>query len=363
MAAAAVRPDGGHPKYADLVFEGGGVKGIALVGALAVLEAEGYQPQNLAGTSAGSIVATLLAAGYRADDIHRIIRDFDFPALMDEGWEDRIPLIGKPLSLLKDQGLYEGKAFLETMRGLLAAKGVHTFRDLVYEPPPGVPPSSERRYRHTVQVIASDLSERRLLCLPLDAEKLGVADDLEVARAVRMSMSIPFFFEPVRHRNPRTRRPHVIVDGGLLSNFPVWIFDSDGVPDWPTFGLRLVETDPRTPVAARLSPDAAPRGGVRAMAAYIRSLVQTMLEAHDRLHIETADYARTIAIPTLGVRGTDFRLSRRTARRLYDAGRRAAEEFLAGWDFDAYIAAFRSGERPTRRELIAARMRAAAGGG
>ncbi len=62
-------------KCADLVFDGGGVKGIALVGALSVLEEEGFQPQNVAGTSAGAIVATLLAAGYTAVQLRDILAE------------------------------------------------------------------------------------------------------------------------------------------------------------------------------------------------------------------------------------------------------------------------------------------------
>src|SRR5436305_307633 len=79
-----------------------------------------------------------------------------------------------------------------------------------------------------VQVIASDLSKERMLVLPRDArDQLGIdPDELEVARAVRMSMSIPMFFDPVVHQNPaNANEEHVIVDGGLLSNFPIWLFD------------------------------------------------------------------------------------------------------------------------------------------
>ena len=72
-----------------------------------------------------------------------------------------------------------------------------------------------------------------MLVLPRDArEYLGIdPDELEIARAVRMSMSIPMFFDPVVHRNPTdTSDEHVIVDGGLLSNFPIWLFDSPAGP-------------------------------------------------------------------------------------------------------------------------------------
>ena len=78
-------------KRVDLVFEGGGVKGIALIGALAVLEERGYEPQGVAGTSAGALLAALLAAGYTATELREIFLDFDFSSLQDTAWEDRIP--------------------------------------------------------------------------------------------------------------------------------------------------------------------------------------------------------------------------------------------------------------------------------
>ena len=79
-----------------------------------------------------------------------------------------------------------------------------------------------------------------------------------------------------------------------------------------------------------------------------------MMEAHDRLYVETADYARTIPIPTLGVGTTAFDLSRERKLALYDSGRWAAEGFLKDWDFEAYIAAFRSGHGALAAEGVVA---------
>ena len=346
----------GEAQNVDLVFEGGGVKGIGLVGAVAVLEEHGYVPKSLAGTSAGAIVATLLGAGYSAAELRDVIINLDFHQFEDRGLEDRIPVVGPPMSVLKDQGIFEGKAFLAWIRERLEAKNVRTFADLV-DPETADDP----KYRYRVRVIASDLTGRELLALPQDAVKLGlVPDELDVAEAVRMSMSIPFFFEPVRVRNPQTGREHLIADGGVLSNFPVWLFDSDGDPEWPTFGLLLVEPDPRTPLGERLPPPEARTSGVGGAVDYAKSLIHTMLEAHDRLYVEKAQYARTIPIKTLGVGTTEFDLSRERAEALYESGRRGAEEFLATWDFDAYIAEYRKGKEHSRRREIAAEMELAA---
>ena len=110
-------------KRVDLVFEGGGVKGIGLAGAVSVLLERGYQPQNLAGTSAGAIAAALIAAGYAADELREIILGLDYRRFQDEAWEDQIPLLGKPASLLLDQGIYEGRAFLSWMSDLPRPRG------------------------------------------------------------------------------------------------------------------------------------------------------------------------------------------------------------------------------------------------
>lgn len=343
--------------YADLVFEGGGVKGIGLAGALATLEERGYQHQNVAGTSAGSISAALLAAGYSAPELREIIMSLDYRQFQDKGWEDKVPLIERSLSMLLDLGLYEGDVFLEWIRERLEAKGVRTFADLVH---PDF--ADDPRFRSRLQVVASDVTKHELLVLPRDATKLGIEpDELEVALAVRMSMSIPVFFEPVRFENPKTGDLHVIVDGGMLSNYPIWLFDCDDgtPPDWPTFGMLLVEPKPTVPIGARLPKPRMSGRGAGAVIDYMKALAQTMMEAHDRLYIEQSSYARTIPIPTLGVGTTEFNLSKDRALALYDSGRSAAENFLEKWDFDAYIAEFRTGKEHSRRDALVETMRRA----
>ena len=347
-----------HPsdeRRVDLVCEGGGVKGIGLVGALALLEEEGFQVQNRAGTSAGAIVATLHAAGYSSRELYELMSRQNFAAFMDPTSLDTVPLIGQPLNVLTTLGIYKGEAFLQQMRTWLEAKGVHTFADLHY---PDYQASDPPIYRHQVQVIVSDVTKERLLVLPRDAALLGVEPDaLEVALAVRMSMSLPIFFEPVRWSNPRTGQQHVLVDGGMLSNFPIWLFDTPGEPPWPTFGLRLVEPDPKSPFAKEFPRSVLPHGRIEGLIEYLKSLVETMMEAHDRLYLEQDTFVRTITIPTLGVRTTDFTLSPQQAQDLYEAGRQAATTFLQTWNFPGYVAAFRRQKPPSRREQVARHLR------
>jgi NTE family protein len=349
-----------YENYCDLVCEGGGVKGIGLAGAYSVLEERGFQPQNVAGTSAGAITAALIAAGFPAARLKEIVFGLDFLAFRDRGWEDKIPF-RRAISILKDLGIYEGEYFETWMRGLLAEKGVRTFADLETDDY-----GEDPRYRFRLQVIVSDVTAHRLLVLPRDAALLGLEPrDLDVARAVRMSMSIPIFFEPVCQENKKTGQEHIIVDGGMLSNFPVWLFDCEGddEPDWPTFGLLLVEPSPKTPIGERLpTPERAPRG-IGGLIKYVRAMASTMMEAHDRMYVEKAEFARTIPIPTKGVGTTEFEITDKRKEELYQSGRQAADAFLATWDFDGYIAEFRKGKEHDRSREVAAELQRGAGVG
>ncbi|MGH2749292.1 MAG: patatin-like phospholipase family protein, partial [Actinomycetota bacterium] len=163
----------------DLVCEGGGVKGIGLAGAYSVLEERGFQPQNVAGTSAGAITAALVAARFSAQELKDIVFGMDFLKFRDKAWEDRIPFVSRSVSILKDLGIYEGKYFEDWIRELLATKGVRTFADLATDEY-----GEDPRYRFRLQVIASDVTTHRLLVLPKDAGLLGIEPaELDVARA------------------------------------------------------------------------------------------------------------------------------------------------------------------------------------
>lgn len=325
----------------DAVFEGGGVKGIGLVGAIAVTEEMGYEFVNVAGTSAGAIVAALVAAGYRASGLQDIMKDLDYSEFKDEGLLDKVPIVGKVLSLGLEKGIYEGRYIEHWIREKLAVKGKHTFRDLIideYEDSP--------RYRYKLQVIATDISRGQLLVLPQDIKDYGLdPDDFEIARAIRMSMSIPYFFEPVTLKHRETGEVSYIVDGGVLSNFPIYLFD-DGSPDppWPTLGYLLAED--ADVVGATVSHKII--GPLTLFAA----LFSTMMEAHDRMYIKNGAYARTVMIPTMGVKTTEFDLSPERADLLYQSGANAAREFFEAWNFDRYKATFRQATAKNRRQTI-----------
>jgi NTE family protein len=321
-------------KLIDLVCQGGGVRGIGLVGAYSVLEERGCKPTKLAGTSAGAIVVTLIAAGYSAEQIYDIVNDIDFKKMMDQPLDQKIPFIGQGIGLLVDHGMYEGHYIQELMGKLLKDRKVTTFADLPAD----------------VQVIVSDVTDHGLLVLPRDAERLGVDPaHLNVAQAVRMSMSIPFFFKPVRGPTPTTGSQQVLVDGGMLSNFPVWLFDVVGMPSRPTFGIRFVEPDPHSEIQRS---DRGPRLAGN-MVDFVKALVETMEQFHDRMYLDNETFARTIPVDPADIDGTNFELSDEDKQTLYENGRAAATRFLdTDWDFKRYIATFRSGTKPDRRTSL-----------
>jgi len=307
---------------ANAVFEGGGIKAFGILGALSEAERRGYTWVNVAGTSAGAIIASLVAAGYSATEIRDLINDLDFSMLKDRDWLNRIPYLGPALSLWFKNGLYAGNYLEKWVRKKLAAKGINTFKDLVlkdYEDNP--------TFRYKLVIIATDVTRRKLLKLPYDIKDYNLSpDDLEVCKAVRMSSALPFFYKPSRlsYTCPdKQNKVSYIIDGGVLSNFPVWIFDSDENPPWPTFGFKIVESEeclfPRMNNPFDL----------------FKAIVSTMLEAHDRIHeLDPKSRVRTISIPSLGVKTTDFEMRVQLKEKLYQSGVQAAVKFFEGWDFE-----------------------------
>jgi NTE family protein len=336
----------------DAVFEGGGVKGIGLVGAVAAVEDAGYKFENLAGTSAGAIVASLLAVGYTGAELGDILRVLDYTRFRDEGLLDKFGLPGKALSILCEYGLYEGTYFEHWLDQLLRAKDKITFGDI------RMPAPTQEKYTYKFQAIAADLTDRRLLVLPGDLRDFGFdPDTFPIARAVRMSMSIPIFYEPVRLTD-RSGREHLIVDGGILSNYPLWLLDDGSSdPPWPTFGFKLAGPGDRSLPAGESRP-------LGSLAQYLEAVVGALIDAQDTSHISRScgDYQRTILIPTVVAVGafrkpiatTDFAITPEESAALFANGWDAAKRFLAAWDFAAWKGQHR---RPARQaEGIAPRI-------
>lgn len=321
---------------ADLVCEGGGVKGIALAGAVRALDEVGYRFPRVAGSSAGAIVACLVAALQRAGEplsrLEEIVKDVDYKQFRDSTRLGRLPVIGRALALLTADGLYEGRYLERFLTGALAELGVRTFGDLRTG-------ETVTQQAFSLVVTASDLSRRRLVRVPWDLPSYDLdPDEFSVAKAVRASAAIPLFFTPVPVAGATW------VDGGLLSDFPVGLFDrADSLaPRWPTFGIRLT-------TAAGTPPVTRPVHGPLAVAF---AALDTLLTDQDNAYIdEPCTVRRTVFVPTDAVSAVDFDLTREQSQGLYDAGLTAGRAFLSSWDFGAYIAACRPGPTTTQQQL------------
>ncbi len=312
---------------ADLVLEGGGVKGIGLVGAISVLEERGYRINRVAGTSAGSIVGALVAAGYTGKEMHDVMMALDYTRFRDGGVVDHLGPFGQGLSILFEHGIYEGAYVKQWLRDLLAAKKVATFADLkLVDLGSTLPP--EQQYRFVA--MTADISQGCLRRLPWDYHHYDVkADDAAVVDAVRASMSIPFFYEPVKFKS--AGKDCWLVDGGMLSNFPIETFDrTSGAPRWPTFGIKL---------SARRDAPLGAVNDVPGTLSMAKAMMDTMMSFHDPMHLDDPTVVvRTIFVDTFKVRATDFDLSPETQAALYQSGRDAATKFLSTWNWDAYLA-------------------------
>jgi len=339
---------------ADGVFEGGGVKGIAFAGAIAAAERDaGVQEWvNLAGTSAGSIVAALLVAGYDSTGIQKLLADAKYSRFADTGpggvWGS-----GVLNAVFRMRGAAPGRYFLEWMGEQLAAsplakelgKTELTFGDVKRRDLPAraaVPDITDVQYEratYRLHVIGSDITTGRMIILPDDLPdytdengKPFDKDSFPLVQAVRMSMSYPFLFAPVvLHRDGK---PVYVVDGGLLSNFPIWLFDGSH-PTRPTWGFRL---HGGSSVDEGLPYRKIPRPFWEVP--LVKAMFSAATEAWDREQLSHATSARTVSIPTHQISTTDFGLTRAEADSLYAWGVNAAHDFFTAPDQQAYVNSF-----------------------
>lgn len=342
---------------ADGVFEGGGVKGIAFAGAIASAEKDaGVQEWvNLAGTSAGSIVAALLVTGYDAAGLQKILSDAVYSRFADCG-PGGMWVGGLFKAVVRLRGMAPGAYFLEWMTEQLAAsplakrlgKSELTFGDVKRNdlPPieelPDITPEKYERAKYRLHVIGSDVTTGRMIILPDDLPdyedehgKPFDKDSFPIVDAVRMSMSYPFLFTPVvLHRHGM---PVYVVDGGLLSNFPIWLFDSPH-PKRPTWGFRLH-------AGANVQEGLPYRKIPRPLweVPLLKAMFSAATEAWDREQMEQVVSARTVSIPTHDIATTNFGLTRTDADNLYGWGQDAAHAFFTAPDQLAYLNSF--GER------------------
>jgi NTE family protein len=332
---------------ADLVLEGGGTKGVALIGAVAHLRKR-YRIRRVAGSSVGAIVAAFVAAGWSGERLKKEMLALPFGRIPQASLVDRVWVVGPLLSWSISRGVYATDFIRDYIADKLDQSHIVTFGDL-RDVDEGSSLPMEQRYK--LVVTASDVTTGELLHLPWDYPRLGLDPDQQfVADAVVASMSIPLYFEP-HNLVDGNGDTHVLVDGGLLSNFPITIFDrTDGTgPRWPTFGVKII---PRLPEdAAELFPwfGKVPHPGIR----QLEAVVATAIVGNDQTALGRPDVdVRTFTIDTSAVGLVDFRMSEEAKLDAFHDGWIAAGEFLDGWDWDAYRAKFRpEAGLATAREL------------
>jgi NTE family protein len=329
---------GGLPALTtDIVLEGGGVKGLALAGALQSFADAGYSFARVGGTSAGALVGAVLAAlQQRGEPVSRLVdiaRTLDFRKFPDRGFPGRflgpLGVVADGFSVLLEDGAHEGAYLRHWLSGVLADLGVSTFGDLRTDDP-GADGTVHSRYR--LAVTATDLSRKRLIYLPWQYDEYGRdPDEQKVVDAVRASASIPYFFEPVSLSGPHGTS--TLVDGAIVSNYPISMFDrEDGLPGrWPTIGIRLSSLEPK--------PDDQDVERVRGPVPLGAALVETAIEGCQAEHVlDPCTVARSVAVDTEPVSAVDFDIDAAQRERLIEAGRATARSFLAGWDYDAWLA-------------------------
>jgi NTE family protein len=331
-------PDEKNQIYADAIFEGGGVRGLAFLGALRCCNDLGIRWRKLAGTSAGAITAAVLATDLSMDDLEELLGQLDYSLFLTQ---KNSPLIlnGDPaddlqspawtllfLTISRQMGEYSAQPFRQWLEATLGKGHLHTFADV-----------KQQLKERELKVVISNLTRGEMLVLPDDLRRQDSADsdplykqlrlqnpeDFSVAEAVRLSMSIPLFFEPGKLGND------LIVDGGILSNFPLWIYDKQSVgstpamPRWFTFGFRLVDTGIESQVK------------INTPLSMLAAMFRTMMKARDRYHQREMDKGRVINIDVseAGVTTTDFHLDGDRKAKLYRLGYVSTKRFFLSSNF------------------------------
>jgi NTE family protein len=301
---------------ADLMLESSVLKGIALAGVLSELESAGYAFERIAGSSGGAIVAALVAAGLRAP----LVVD-----LMEDGVELRVVGRSRGESPEVYPAVYDGRHLAAWVGKLLEEAGAARFGDLrIAEGMAGDLPG-RRRYR--LVLLATDLRRRRVVRLPWDYRLYGLDPDQQpVAGAVQAAMATPFLFQPVPIGASGGDAGGLLVDAGLSSDFPIELFDrTDGEPArWPTFGVKV-----------RAESPAQGRHHVTDLVSMTHALIETAVDGGERVHLaDPSVTSRTIFVDSGPVTSAGVAEGRAARRRLADAGRVAALDFVASWDWE-----------------------------
>jgi len=311
--------------FKNLVFEGGGVKGIAYGGTLDVLDSMNILPgiERVAGTSAGAITATLLALGFTSAEVADIIAKTNFKDFEDNN------LLGGLFQFTNKYGWFKGDKFKcwigEHIKNKTGSSD-YTFGQLKNDIP-------SKKFRE-LHVVGTNLSLQSALVFSHET-----TPDVPIKEAVRASMSIPLYFQSV------LREKNIWVDGGVSWNYPVNIFDNvrfvsnpanavkveynsdEGyVFNYETLGFRLDSTKVIEYNADHWKNEPVEINNIKD---YALGLINFMMEMANKKHLHQNDWNRTIFIDTLDVKTTDFKLSDEKIKALVQSGRGGAIKYFA----------------------------------
>lgn len=333
--------------FKNLVFEGGGVKGIAYVGALDILKEKGILAniERIGGTSAGAINAILLGLGFSSKETKKILWSLNFNDFMDDSWG----VLKDFKRLKKEFGWYKGDFFRNWIADLIKEKtgnSESTFAD--------IEAMKDKKNFKSLFFMGTNLSTSYAEIFSAEhTPRMCIAD------AVRISMSIPLFFAA-----KRSVRGDVYVDGGLLNNYPIKLFDrkkylssnnytetkyynkintkvslserpiSSYVYNKETFGFRL---DSKEEISAFRDHAEPVHKKVDDFFDYSWALIHTVLESQQNNHLHSDDWARTVYIDTLGVSTTEFDLSDKKKKELVQSGKEGALKYFEWYDGNSDI--------------------------
>ena len=294
-------------KIKNVVFEGGGVKGLAFVSAFETLLL--YVPfgqlKRFAGSSAGAIFAFLVVIGHDTSDLKRIMANLDMRALRGRSF-----VLKRILQLITRLGMFSTKNFRRWLADRLEEKlGV---RDITFQ----------ELYQQTgrkLYVTGSHVEGRRVTIFGPQS-----TPTYSVIRAVVHSMSFPLYFQP----------DGSLVDGGLGMNYPIRLFDSYG-PKTETLGFRVdssaeiaVNQDGWNNETVKLRT-----GKIGRFTSFAWGIVNFLLDVLNKTHLDQDDYQRTVFIDTLHVKTLDFKLSAQDRVLLLQQGRAGMQKYARkqGW--------------------------------
>ncbi len=304
--------------YDYIVFSGGGVKGTAFCGALKVLEdqeiicCKGSHIKGYAGTSAGSIIAALMAVGYNSKEMTRVMMDLDMRKLVDDKWG----VVRDTYNLFDDFGVAPGTYFNELLGDLIEAKTGD--RDYTID----------ELYKKTgikLVIVGTDLTERRPIYFYPEHRENGYKD-IPIRFAVRMSMSIPYIFEPVQFNGS------YCVDGGLLDDFALHVFDGS-YPGDPNASKNLCPPNPKVLGVKILSLSEVNylnpiKQTIDDILTFSTSFLDLFFASQERKILTPLNWKRTIMIMTADQPLSDFNVSATKKKEFLKNGRDAAEAFF-----------------------------------